>query len=298
VDLDTTRIFVKVIEAGSFSAAAQLLRLPKSTVSRSVSRLEAEAGAKLLLRTTRSLKLTELGREFFERSRAAVHTLEEARKALDGKDAVISGLVRITAPEDLGNSVLASALAEISRKHPALRLEFLYSDRIIDLQRDGFDLAVRLGKLADSSLKAKRLGTVKMILVASPKYLRDVASISKPEDLGDHSCLTHAGTHKKEWILRGRKSTLKIPIEPKLAGNQMTSLIRMALNGAGIALVPKNLCAKDLQSGKLERVLKEFEGPEYPVTLVSPLATSSIARVKVVADEIVRSVTNTLLESE
>lgn len=294
MELETTRVFVKVVEFGSFSKAAEHLRVPKSTVSRAVSRLEQETGSKLLVRTTRSLTLTAAGRAFFDTCRGPVQLLEDARKSLDGRDSIISGIVKVTAPEDLGDSVIAGVYAELSRKHPKLQLEFLYTDKMVDLVRDGFDLAVRLGKLKDSSLRAKRVGDVRMGLVASPKYLKDVGVISKPDDLVKLSCLTHSGSFFYEWTLKSKRSTARLEISPKISGNQMTSLIRMAIAGAGIALVPLNLCAKEIQSGRLERVLPEWEGPEFPVWLISPQATSSIARVKVVADAIASAVSDTL----
>lgn len=294
MELETTRVFVKVVEFGSFSKAAENLRLPKSTVSRAISRLETETGSKLLVRTTRSLTLTAAGRAFYDTCRGPVQILEDARKSLDGRDSLISGLVRVTSPEDLGEGTLASIFSELARKHPKLRVEFLYTDKIVDLVRDGFDLAIRLGKLKDSSLKSKKLGTVRMVLVAAPKYFKDHDAITRPEDLKAHACLGHSGSFFNDWNLKSKRSSVRLEMQAKIGGNQMTSLVWMAVGGAGIALVPSHLCRRDLQAGRLERVLPEWEGPEFQAWLVSPQATSSIARVKVIADALATAITKTL----
>ncbi|RYZ66284.1 MAG: LysR family transcriptional regulator, partial [Proteobacteria bacterium] len=218
VELESTRVFVKVIESGSFTKAADLLRIPKSNVSRAVGRLESETGTKLITRTTRSLTLTAAGRAFYDSCRGPILTLEQARLSLDGRDSIVAGLVRVTAPEDLGNLVLAPTLAELSRKHPALSFQFQYTDQVVDLVREGYDLAIRLGKLRDSSMKAKKLGAIRLVLVASPKYLKDMPAISNPEHLMQHRCLTYAGSQSREWILRSRKSTAHVAIAATVQG--------------------------------------------------------------------------------
>ena len=153
MDLELCRIFVKVVQYNSFSKAAEVLKMPKSTVSRSITRLERETGTKLLVRSTRSLTVTQAGQEFYEASLGPIHQLEDAQKALVGKDSLLTGTVRMTAPEDLGTFVIAPAIAKLSSQYPSLRFELKYTDTIVDLVKEGFDLAVRIGRVKNSGLR-------------------------------------------------------------------------------------------------------------------------------------------------
>lgn len=286
MDLETTRIFVKVIQNGSFTKAAALLKLPKSTVSKAISRLESETGTKLLLRTTRSLTLTAAGRAFYDSCLGPINILEDARKSLHGSDSILSGTVKITAPEDLGAHVISLAVGELTKKNPALNFELLYTDRIVDLVKDGFDIAVRIGSLGQSNFKMRRLGEVRLILVASAEYLKTAGKLKSPEDLLEHSCLTISmSSYASKWRLRSnKKESATIAIHPRISSNQMTGLIRMAVKGAGIALVPSYLCRKEIESKELVHVLPNWESPGLPVSMVSPLASASSARLKVASD--------------
>ncbi len=284
MDLELTRIFVKVVQNGSFSKAADLLKLPKSTVSKSISRLENETGTKLLTRTTRSLTLTASGRAFYDSSLGPIQILEDAQKSLYGSDSLISGLVRITAPEDLGSQLLAPKLAELTLKHESLRFELRYTDEVLDLVKDGIDLAVRIGKPSESSFKIKKAGEITLITVASPKYLKNRDRLKHPKDLADHSTLTYSDQAFRKWSLRSDQSTATVSIEPKISSNQMTSLIASAVSGGGIALVPSYLCKKEIAAGRLVHVLPEWRSPGLPVSVITPLAPSSSARLKVTVD--------------
>lgn len=288
MEIELTRIFVKVIQNGSFTKAAALLKLPKSTVSKAVTRLEQETGTKLLLRTTRSLTLTAAGRAFFDTCLGPVSILEDARKSLHGQDSILSGTIKITAPEDLGGHVISSAVGELTRKNPGLNFEMLFTDEIVDLVKDGFDLAVRIGKLRQTNFKARRLGEVRLILVASPAYLKQAGRPKHPRDLDNHSLLTisSAPLHSS-WALRSNSGQVaKLNIRPKIIINQMTGIMRLAAAGAGIALVPGYLCKSRMDSGELVRVLPEWSGTGLPVSLVSPLSSASSARLKVTTEHL------------
>lgn len=285
MELELSRLFVKVVQQGSFSKAALQLQIPKSTVSKAISKLEKETGTKLMLRTTRSLTLTAAGRAFYETCLGPIQVLEDAQKSLYGADEILSGLVRITAPEDFGNYVLSKAFADILKKHPNLRLDLKYTDDMIDLVKDGFDLAIRIGRLKESSLKAKRVGESKMLLVASAGYLKNKPSIRQPKDLSDHDCLTF-GAIDKEWSLQSKKGSARVSIRPRIICNQMSSLVSSAMAGAGIAMAPAFVCNPEINSGKLIRVLPEWTSPGWTVSLVSPVSSHSSARLKVVTDHL------------
>lgn len=295
MDFEQTRIFVKIVQSGSFSKAADKLKLPKSTVSRALSRLENETGTKLIVRTTRSLTLTASGRAFYDATLGPVQQIEEAQKSLYGKDSILTGLVRITAPEDLGSAVIAPTIADLSVQHPDLSFELEYTDEVIDLVRDGFDLAIRVGRLNESRFKVKKAGEIVLIPVASPGYLKDRAKIRHPKDLQSHLCLSLSlqGVRDK-WTLRAEQGTVHTSIKPKIISNQMSSILEMAVSGAGVALVSHFLCQPYLKSGELVRVLPGWSGPGIPVAVVSPLASSSSARLKITSDRIWASLNRAL----
>ncbi len=284
MELELSRIFVKVIQTGSFSKAAEVLKLPKSTVSRAISKLEFETGTKLMVRTTRSLTMTEAGRNYFEQCLPAIVILEEANKSLKDKDKSISGLVRITAPEDMGASVISSAIAKLSLKYPSLNFELSFNDAVVDIVKDGFDVAIRLGKRKDSGLKLKHAGEIVLIAVASPKYLKGKNKISHPAELKDHICLSHFWS--KQWLMKSKSGKAEVNVKSKVTGNQMLSMIRMASEGSGVAFVPKYLCDSYLKEGKLVHVLPEWKSPPIQVSIITPIAPSTAARIKVTVDTI------------
>lgn len=294
MNLDLTRIFVKVIQNGSFSRAADLLKVPKSTISKAISRLERESGTRLLVRTTRSLSLTSAGRVFYDASLGAIQTLEDAQKALYGGDSLLIGKVRITASEDLGSYVIAPAIAQLANRHPQLSFELQYTDEVIDLVKDGFDVAVRIGRLSESSFKVKRAGEVTLIAVASAKYFASQQKIRQPKDLTAVNCLTYSDQAFRRWTLRSSKGTVHIPVNARISSNQMSSLLKMALVDGGVALVPQFLCEKELESGKLIRVLPEWSSPGLPVSIVTPQAPTSSVRLKMTVDQIFTALHETL----
>jgi len=285
MELELSRIFTKVIQQGSFSKAALMMGVPKSTVSKAVSRLEKETGTKLLLRTTRSLTLTAAGRAFYETCLGPIQILEEAHKSLYGADNILSGVIRITAPEDFGNYVVPEVLADLMKKYPKLRFDMQYTNETIDLIKDGFDLAIRIGKLKESSLKAKKIGENKLIFVASPAYLKSKDSIRAPKDLTEHDCLT-IGALATHWTLQSKKGSVTVPIQPRILCNQMSSLMNAAIAGAGVALVPGFICKPQLESGNLVRVLPEWTSQGWLVSLVSPISSASSARLKITMDHL------------
>ncbi len=291
--IELTRMFVRVVQNGSFSRAAELLKIPKSTVSKGISRLERETGTQLLLRTTRSLTLTAAGRAFFDTCTGPIQILEDAQKSLYGKDSILSGLVRITAPEDLGSYVISPAIGALAKKNPALNFELNYTDREVDLVRVGFDLAVRIGRLRESNLKSKKVAEVTLILVASPAYLKAADKIRNPKDLESHSCLT-INARAPEWTLRSKSSSATVKFNPRLISNQMTSIMNISVSGAGVALIPAYLCAKEIEDGQLVQVLPEWTSPGLNVSLISPLSSASSARLKVTSDHLALSIQTAL----
>ncbi len=287
IGIELTRIFVKVIQHGSFSKAADSLKIPKSTVSKAITKLERETGTKLLIRTTRSQTLTASGRAFYETCLEPLQILEDAQKSLFGKDSIIAGKIRITAPEDLGTHVIAPIIGELSQSHEKLSFELYYTNQLVDLVRDGFDFAIRIGQLKQSGLKAKRIGEVTLIPVASPKYLEKREKINSPKDLENHDCLSISGLSvMHRWDLKNKQQSAKVFVNVKTESNQMTSLLQVALAGGGVALVPSYLVTQDLAQKRLVRVLPGWSNDGFPVSLVSPVSMASSARLKLVSEKI------------
>ncbi len=284
MQIELVHIFVQVIKSGSFTRAAEVLRVPKSTVSKAVARLENETGTTLLVRTTRSQTLTASGKAFFDSCVGPIQALEDAQRSLSGSDSLLTGTLRITAPEDLGTEVLAPAAGALTRKHPGLNFELNYTDRIVDLVKDGFDLAVRIGHLKESGLKVKRVGEVRLILVASPSYIKAEGRISKPEDLKSRACLSLSAA-RLLWPLRSDSgSSSQVAVRARIVSNQMSSLLNAAAAGAGVALVPAFLARPRIESGDLTRVLPQWTSQGLPVSMLSPLAFSSSARLRTATD--------------
>lgn len=286
--IELIQSFIKVVQFGSFSRAAENLQVPKSTLSKAVSKLEKQTNSILLIRTTRSLSLTPAGKVFFESCVGPLQKIEEAHKSLYGQKDDLAGLIRLTAPEDLGTEVIAPLIADLMREHPRLSFDLNYSDEVLDLVRDGYDLAVRIGKLSESRLKAKTIGEVNMSLVASIHYLKENPRLRHPSDLENHQCLSmKVYANQQRWLLQSKKGSYSVKIKPRVICNQMNSLLQIAIAGGGVALVPTFLCHRPVDEKKLVYVLPEWKHAGAVVSLVSPFATQSSARLKIVAEKII-----------
>jgi LysR family transcriptional regulator for bpeEF and oprC len=287
MNLEILRTYVQVVQSGSFSGAAKILKVPKSTVSRSVSRLEAESGTKLLLRTTRKLKMTDAGRMLFENCVDPIRALDDAQKSILGVDSAVSGLLRITAPEDLGTHVISAEIAKIRQDYPLLRFEITYTDRVIDMVQEGYDIAFRIGKLPPTRLRSQKLGEVILVLVAAPSYLSGKKKILNPRDLLDHDCLSYSfQSASTKWNLKSSAGNENLTIHPKITSNQMTSLMRMAIDGAGIAFIPAYLCREEIERGRLVPVLRAWHGDPFQVSMLSPLSANMSARLRVATERL------------
>lgn len=285
MQIELVHMFVQVVKSGGFTKAAQVLKIPKSTVSKGISKLEKETGTNLLRRTTRSHTLTAEGRVFYDACVGAVESIENAHKSLYGNENLLTGMIKLTAPEDLGNEVIAPAAATLSQKYPGLSFQLIYTNDVLDLVKEGYDLAVRIGKLNESSLKVKKVGEVKLVLVASPGYLKKRNRISKPEDLKEQDCISMSlKSEWTQWHLKSASGSAQVMVKSRLSSNQMSSLLRAAIAGAGVALVPAYLAQPYLDSEKLVRVLPQWSTSGMPVSLLSPLPFSSSARLRIAAD--------------
>jgi DNA-binding transcriptional LysR family regulator len=255
IDLNRIAAFVRVVEAGSFTAAAAALGVRKSSVSRSVSGLEAALGIRLLQRTTRRLSLTDAGRAYHQRARDALAGLEEARQAASARGAEPRGLVRLTAPVDLAPA-LAAIVGPFVRAHPAVRVDVSLTARTVDLVKEGFDLAVRGGALADSSVLARKLVDSELGLFAAPAYLAAAGRPRRLSELARHECVLYRSSGATTtWRLSGPRGEEAVTVRGRIEADEFSLVRALVEGGQGIALGPITVFADGVASGALERLL-------------------------------------------
>jgi DNA-binding transcriptional LysR family regulator len=279
VDLNEIAIFTRVVQAGSFTAAAKLLGMPKSTVSRKVSDLEDRLRARLLQRTTRKLSLTDAGRTYFDYGVRIVHELEAAEHAVGSLQDQPRGALRVTA--GVNQSWLGSIVADYMKRYPDVQLELVCTGRSVDLVEERFDVGIRYGALADSSLVARRLGSVASFLAASPAYLKKRRRPRTPDELQQHDCLLFGSGSTTVAIRLDRgEESVQTSVHARLLVNDIDIVHAAAAAGRGIALIPAFRCSEELRAGRLERVLREWNAPSIPVHVVYPTARHLSATVK------------------
>ncbi|OYZ21011.1 MAG: hypothetical protein B7Y39_10015 [Bdellovibrio sp. 28-41-41] len=270
MDLNEVAIFIKVIQKGSFTGAALALDMPKSTVSTKISNLEKRLGISLITRSTRKIRLTPAGEAFFLRSTKAIDEINAAEIAVRSANIEPQGQFRITAPIDIGNTILPSLTAIFLKKFPKVKFDILLSDRRVDFLEDEVDLAIRAGELKDSSLIAKKVGEVVFQIYASPKYLKDKGEPTNPKELGDHTCVHFTPLSIDGWQLKSGKRSIAVALTEKIAVNNMSLAHGLALEGAGIALLPSFLCESEIKSGKLVPILRDWSSEIAPMHFVYP----------------------------
>jgi len=295
MDLNHVSVFARVVELESFTAAAKHLGLPKSSVSRTVTRLEDELGVRLLQRTTRKLNLTEAGRAYYDRARVALAGLEEAASAATNLSAEPRGTVRVSTPANMGMIDLGEIVARFVRKFPLVHIEISLSSRFVDLVAEGFDLALRAGKLADSSLVARRIGSDTFGLFASPAYLRRRGRPKTLAELAKHDCVLFRGTHgKSEWVLDGPRGEERVTVRGPLNADEIGFVQQAVSAGVGIALLPMIGVRLTTGRGNLPmpvRVLPEYHGPGNSLHIVSPSTRYQSASVTAFRDFLVAELT-------
>lgn len=270
MDLNETAVFVKVVQSGSFSRAARLLGLPTSTVSTRVSRLEKRLGMTLLQRTTRQLNLTEAGTVYFEHAVAGLDQILTAEAAITATHGDVTGLLRVTAPADIGDALLARLVNSVHQAYPKLRIDLMLMDRYVDLIKEGVDVAIRTGKLKDSSLIAKKIGTICWVLFASPDYLKSAPPLKKPQQLRDHKCLQFTRFSKEDWTISMKKGNITVPIQGDILVNDVDVIKAMVVAGQGVAMLPTYICHDEWKVGGLIRVLPGWQFKADPLYIVYP----------------------------
>jgi DNA-binding transcriptional LysR family regulator len=280
------QMFSRVVEAGSISGAAQQLDIAKSAVSRRLAELESRLGAQLLHRTTRRLNLTDSGRAFLERAQSILADLDEAEAAVSQAHTALKGRLRVALPLSFGLLHLAPLIEEFMALHPDVEFDLDFNDRQIDLMQEGFDLAIRIANLPDSSMIARRLSPIRHLLSASPAYLAKHGTPTQPQDLQHHVCLAYSNlANPGVWHYRtsdGVTGSVQVPV--KLKANNGDFLCQAALTGHGLILHPTFYLREALHSGALVPVLTDIVWPELNAYAVYPPTRHLSSRVRALVD--------------
>jgi DNA-binding transcriptional LysR family regulator len=279
MDLNEMLVFARVVQAGGFTAASAQLGMPKSSVSRKVSELEERLKSRLLQRTTRKLSLTDVGRTYYDYCARIVAEVEDAERAVNSLQAVPRGNLRVTAPANA--AFLGPIVSDYLKRYPEVRLELSLTARSVDLVEEGYDLGIRAGTLADSTLIARSLGRVGWFLVATPAYLKKRGRPRSPEDLKKHDFLFFgAGLDSAVLRLENGDQSVQLAVAPRMAVSDNDVLRAVATAGLGIALLPEFMCVEDLRAHRLERVLRDWTAPPTPVHVVYPSTRHLSPKVK------------------
>jgi DNA-binding transcriptional LysR family regulator len=287
-DLTSMALFAEVVQHRSFSTAARELGLAKSAVSKRVSLLEERLGVRLLTRTTRKLALTEDGVRYYEHCAALLAAAHAAEDAVAGASTATRGTLRINAPVAFAHLFLAQALAAFLDRHRDVEIELTTDDRIVDVIEGGFDVVVRIQRLADSSLVARRLATDRLVVCGSPAYLDKHGRPQTPAELIGHNCLHYSLVSRAgEWRFRGKgRVDLEIPTRGNLSASDGATLRHAAAAGLGLAVVPLFMAAADVADGRLELVLEDARRAEIGIYAVYASRRQLPARTRLLLDHL------------
>jgi DNA-binding transcriptional LysR family regulator len=290
MDLNEMLVFARVVQTGSFTTAAADLGMPKSTVSRKITALEARLKTRLLNRTTRQVSLTDVGRTYYDYCARIVGEIEDAERAVSNLQVVPRGVLRLTTGQNV--SYLGPILNDYLRRYPEVRIEVFCTGRTVDLIEERFDLAIRAGTLSDSTLVARSLGKVRWFLVGTPAYLEKHGRPRSIDDLKKHDFMMF-GTASSGATLRLESAEKTAHVEPRarLIVNDFGVVHAAAVAVPGLALLPAYLCLDDFRAKRLERVLPDWEAPAVPIHVVYPSARHISANVKTFVEHLQERIT-------
>ncbi|MCP1169533.1 LysR family transcriptional regulator [Limimaricola litoreus] len=283
--LDCDRMFAAVMETGSFAGAAEKLRTSSGQASKLVSRLEAELGVRLLNRTTRAVSATEAGRAYHDRLRPLLDAFDDLDLSIRNISQTPTGRLRVSAPLTFGALALTPALNEFALRFPEIALDVSFSDRMVNLVDEGFDMAVRIGKPEDSSLISRRLCKARIVVIAAPDYLDRRGTPAAPEELGGHDCIIDANyrdpTH---WPFLGAGGPLTVQVGGRIRYSNAEACLRAAEAGLGIARVPAFVAGEAIGAGRVALLLERYEAAPYEVHALYPHSRHLAAKVRALVD--------------
>jgi len=285
MELASLQAFVKVVQTGSFTRAADALHTQKAYLSRVVTQLEKELGARLLERTTRSLSLTEIGREFFERAVGILAAADDAQRAVQQAQGEPRGTLKITCGTEFGMLAVSAWVRDYLLRHTQMRVDADYTNRVVDIVHEGFDLAIRVGPLADSTLAARKFGELHYGLFAAPAYLQRRGTPAHPDDLSAHAALAFAGgSNAPSWKLAQGSDHSTVALQPLLKANNVFAVRDACVGGLGIAQLPLIVADPLRAAGTLVAVLPQWQPPRVPVNAVFASARFLTPKVRAFID--------------
>jgi len=290
MDLNDIVVFTKVAETKSFTGAADQLGLPKSTVSRKLAQLEERLGVRLVQRTTRKLALTEIGEAYYARAARIVADVQAAEQVVTDMQATPRGRLRVTAPIDLSTRYLGAIIAAFIADHGDITVELDATDRVVDLIEEGFDVAVRFGQLPESTLIARKVGTITAWLCASPAYLAKRGTPTTVDELEDHDKVLFAPSARSTgWTLQNGDQTYELGRPARFISNNLGAVRDVALAGGGIAVMTEFMVACDVHDGKLVRVLPDWHSRNIDVQAVYPARQNLPPRLQLFLDHLAKA---------
>ncbi|MBK1662050.1 LysR family transcriptional regulator [Paracraurococcus ruber] len=283
MDIDDLRAFVEVADAGGVTPAARRLGISKSMVSRRLVGLERELGVQLLARTTRGASITEAGATFRDHAARAIAEIDIARETiLPAGD--LRGRLRVAAPLSFGPTHFAHVLADMARRHPELHIHASYTDRHVDLIAEGFDCAIRVGKLNDSNLIARKIGPLHAKYVAAPAYIAEHGAPETPDELTTHEALMQA---TEPWFALDGDQVIRMRPQGRFKADNGAALIAAVLAGIGIAVLPVNLIREHLEAGTLVEVMPRYPVPVHGIYVVRPPGQHPVRKIRVLTEMLI-----------
>jgi len=286
--LRSIEVFVAVAEKGGFAAAARVLAMSPPAVTRSIAALEDHLGARLLHRTTRSVRLTEAGARFLEHGQRLLLDLQGAEEAVHGARGIPRGVLRLTAPMLFGRLYVTPILGDFLDLYPEVECQTVFLDRSVNLMDEGLDVAVRIGALPDSALTAIRVGAVRWVTFAAPAYLEEFGAPEHPRDLSDHRLIQSVSVSgAREWAFVEEGREVQVKIEPRMRMNTNDAIVALAARGWGISRLLSYQIAPDVALGRLRPVLEAFELPAIPIHVVHQEGRMTSPKVRACVDFLV-----------
>jgi DNA-binding transcriptional LysR family regulator len=289
--IDALRLFARLAQRGSFSAAAKDLKIKQSTASKWVAELESQLSSNLVRRTTRSVHITDSGQRLLARAQDVLSAFDELTSEFEGRNPEPAGRIRMSVPVVFGRRFVVPAVAEFLRRHRQVAVELVFNDRYVNLVQEGFDLAVRVGIPADGSDRGRKLADSRRVLVASPAYLGSRAAPRSPKDLKQHECLVHGdGNVAMVWrFARDSGADIPVAVRGRVTANNSEAVLQMARRGFGVALLADWLVKEDLRRGRLLPMLQEFVAPSAPIYALRPPGKFASRTARALTDHLARS---------
>lgn len=281
------RVFAAVAAEGSFTRGAQRVGLSIQSVSKIVKALENRLGVLLLDRNTRSVTLNETGKAYLERCLALLEELDEIESTVQQQNATLRGRIRMTAPTAFGARYLVPQLCEFMRTHPEINVDLSLADRRVSLVDEGYDLALRIGQLADSTLVARKLAPMRVVVCAAPAYLDEAGEPARPQELQGRNCVIDSNfRNERQWLFRVDGRELRVPVDGSMTANSPEAARRFALAGLGIARCPHYVVNEDVVADRLRILFPEHEAFQFGVYAVYPHRQHLSARVRMLVDHL------------